>query len=173
MKTSIIIALSILFFVACDNKTDKARETPEQTTEESTESTFKVRVPSEKSTGATGTYTSEGRTYTGDVTTETNEGLRNLFTVTCKGDMIQVIELRFKNEEVARKGGSFKPGSLVPGGGEENEVGIMFGIGYKSREASEGTITVTGSGGKNVIEFNNVKLTIPDKSIIVSGKIPF
>lgn len=87
--------------------------------------------------------------------------------------MIQMIELHFKNEEVARKGGSFKPGSLVPGADEDNEAGIMFGIGYKSREASEGTITVTGSGGKNVIELNNVKLTIPDKSIIVSGKIPF
>ena len=47
--------------------------------------------------------------------------------------MTQMIELHFKNEEVARKGGSFKPGSLVPGAGEDNEAGIMFGIGYKSR----------------------------------------
>ena len=77
------------------------------------------------------------------------------------------------NEEVARKGGSFKPGSLVSGAGEDNEVGIMFGIGYKSREASEGTITVTGSAEKNVVELNNVKLTMPSKPIIVSGKIPF
>lgn len=173
MKTSILIAfsVSILFFGACDN--NKIKDTNEKSTEKSNESTVNETAPSEESTGVTGTYTAEGRTYTGEVTTETNAGLRNLFTVTCKGDMIQMIELHFKNEEVARKGGNFKPGSLVPGAGEDNEVGIMFGIGYKSGEASEGTITVTGSGGKNVIELNNVKLSIPDKSIIVSGKIPF
>ncbi|MEO5948603.1 MAG: hypothetical protein ABIP79_17440, partial [Chitinophagaceae bacterium] len=105
--------------------------------------------------------------------TETNEGLRNLFTVSCKGDMIQMIELRFKNEVVARKGGSFKLGSIVPGAGEDNEVGIMFGIGFNSKEGLGGTVTVTGSGGKNVIEFQDLKLTMPDKSIVVSGKIPF
>ena len=60
-----------------------------------------------------------------------------------------------------------------PGAGEDNEVGIMFGFGYKSRHASEGTIIVTGSGGKNVIALNNAKLTIPDKSIVVSKKISF
>ncbi len=85
--------------------------------------------------------------------------------------MVQQIEFHFKNEEAARKGGSFKPGSLTPI--ENNEVGIMFGIGFNSKEALGGTITVSGSGGKNVIEFKDVKLTIPDKSVVVSGKIPF
>ena len=169
--TTLVVSCSILLLAACDN--NKTKDTNEKSTEELTESTIKENTTSKESNAGTGTYTAEGRTYTGEVTTETNTGLRNLFTVTCKGDMIQMIDFRFKNEEVARKGGSFKPGSLVPGAGEDNEVGIMFGIGYKSREASEGTITVTGSGGKNVIELNNVKLTIPDKSIIVSGKIPF
>ncbi|MEJ7674280.1 MAG: hypothetical protein WKF59_16695 [Chitinophagaceae bacterium] len=32
----------------------------------------------DSSPAGTGTYTSQGRTYTGAVTTETNEGLRNL-----------------------------------------------------------------------------------------------
>jgi len=169
--TTLLLSCTILLLTACDNK--ETKDANEKSTGELTESTIKENTISKESTAGTGTYTSEGRTYTGEVTTETNKGLRNLFTVTCKGDMIQMIELHFKNEEVARKGGSFKPGSLIPGAGEDNEVGIMFGIGYKSGEASEGTITVTGSGGKNVIELNNVKLTIPDKSIIVSGKIPF
>ncbi len=85
--------------------------------------------------------------------------------------MVQVIEFFFKNEDSARIGGSFKPGSMTLL--EPNEVGIMFGIGYNSKEGLGGTVTVSGSGGKNVIEFNDVKLTIPDKSIVVSGKIPF
>jgi len=167
--TTLMVSCTILLLAACDN----TKDTNEKVIQESAAATINENLTPDSSPTGTGTYTSQGRTYTGAVTTETNEGLRNLFTVTCKGDMIQMIELNFKNEEVARKGGSFKPGSLVPGAGGDNEVGIMFGIGYKSGEASEGTITVTGSGGKNVIEFKDVKLTIPDKSIIVSGKIPF
>ncbi|MEO6583734.1 MAG: hypothetical protein ABIO05_05385 [Ferruginibacter sp.] len=168
--TTFIVSCSLLLLNACDN--DKKKDTNDNSTEATTETMIKETVLSESPAGS-GTYNAQGRTYTGIVTTETNEGLRNLYTVTCKGDMIQMIELNFKNEEVARKGGTFKPGSLVPGAGGDNEVGIMFGIGYKSGEASDGTITVTGSGGKNFIELNDVKLTIPDKSITVSGKIPF
>lgn len=172
MKKIAILLLGslILLVAACNN--DKTKDNIKKSDAESSE--LKPYVPpSIESTAGNGSYTMDGKTYTGGVTTETNEGLSNLYTVTCNGDMIQMIEMHFKNEKVARKGGSFKPGSLVPGAGEDNEVGIMFGVGYKSREASEGTITITGSGGKNVIELNNVKLTIPDKSIIVSGKIPF
>ena len=80
---------------------------------------------------------------------------------------MQMIELHFIYEEVARKGCSFKQGIQVQGAGEENKTGIIFGIGYKSAKPPGGTITVTGSGGKNMIGLNNVKLTKPDKSIIV------
>ncbi|MEO5948077.1 MAG: hypothetical protein ABIP79_14765, partial [Chitinophagaceae bacterium] len=83
---TLAISFSILLLTACDN--NKSKDTNEKSNEASTETTIKEAVPSEESTGGTGTYTAEGRTYTGEVTTETNEGLRNLFTVSCKGDMI-------------------------------------------------------------------------------------
>ncbi len=101
--------------------------------QESAAATINENLTPDASPAGTGTYTSQGTTYTGAVTTETIEGLRNLFTVTCKGDMIQMIELNFKNEEVARKGGSFKPGSLVPGAGGYNEVGIMYKVIYLNK----------------------------------------
>lgn len=162
--TTLVFSCSMLLLTACDN--NKSKDTNEKSTEETT---VKETVPSEESTGGTGTYTAEGRTYTGKVTTETT-GYKH-FKVTCEGDMVQVIEFHFKNEDSARKGGSFKPGSLTLL--EPNEVGIMFGIGFNSKEGLGGTVTVSGSGGKNVIEFKDVKLTIPDKSLVVSGKIPF
>ncbi len=164
---TLVLSCTILLLTACDN--NKSKNTNEKSTEEST---GKETVPSEESTGGTGTYTAEGRTYTGKVTTETI-GSKN-FKVTCAGDMVQVIEFFFKNEETARKGGSFKPGSMTVL--EPMEVGIMNGIGLNSKEGLGGTVTVSGSGGKNVIEFNDVKLTGPDKSfgsIVFSGKIPF
>jgi hypothetical protein len=49
----------------------------------------------------------------------------------------------------------------------------MFGIGFNCKEGLGGTITVSGSGGKIVIEFKDLKLTALDKSTVVSGKIPF
>ena len=164
---TLVVSCSMLLLSACDN--NKSKDTNEKSTDESTGSTVKEKIHSEESTGGTGTYTAEGRTYTGKVTTETT-GYKH-FKVTCEGDMVQVIEFNFKNEDSARKGGSFKPGSLTLL--EPNEVGIMFGIGFNSKEGLGGTVTVSGSGGKNVIEFKDVKLTIPDKSIVVSGKIPF
>ena len=100
--------------IACDN--NKTNNSNEKSTGESIESTINENLTPDESPAGKGTYTSEGRTYTGGITTETNAQLRNLFTVTCKSDMIQMIELHFKNEEVARKGGSFKPGSQVPEG---------------------------------------------------------
>ena len=85
--------------------------------------------------------------------------------------MVQMIDFSFENEEAARKGGSFIQG--MRSFEKNNEVSIMFGIGYTTKETQGGTITVTGSGGKNVIEFKDVKLTALDKSVVVSGKIPF
>ncbi|MEJ7826602.1 MAG: hypothetical protein WKF91_00340 [Segetibacter sp.] len=165
--TTLVLSCTILFLTACDN--NKSKNTNEKSTEEST---VKETVPSEESTGGTGTYTAEGTTYTGKVTTETT-GYKH-FKVTCEGDMVQVIEFFFKNEETARKGGSFKPGSMTLL--EPMEVGIMNGIGLNSKEGLGGTVAVSGSGGKNVIEFQDVKLTGPDKSfgsVVLSGKIPF
>ncbi len=165
--TTLAVSCCMLLLTACDN--NKSKDTHEKSSEESTESKVKEAVPSEESTVGNGTYTAEGRTYTGKVTTSTI-GNRH-FRVTCDGDMVQVIQFFFKNEDSARKEGNFKPGSMTLL--EPMEVGIMFGIGYNSKEGLGGTVTVSGSGGKNVIEFQDVKLTIPDQSIVVSGKIPF
>lgn len=159
--TALVLSSIILLLTSCDTKNTKDTDVKiaeEQTVKETT-------APAE----GEGTYTADGRTYTGKVRVE-SDGLK-FFTVTCEGDPVQMIEVHFKNEAAARKGGSFKPGSLTPI--DNNEAGIMFGIGYKSADAAEGPITVTGSGGKNVLELNSVKLTVPGKSIIVSGKIPF
>ena len=86
--------------IACDNNI--TNNSNEKSTGESIESTINENLTPDESPAGKGTHTSEGRTYTGGVTTETNAQLRNLFTVTCKSDMIQMIELHFKNEEVAR-----------------------------------------------------------------------
>ncbi len=122
--TTLVLSCSMLLLTACDN--NKSKDTNQKSTEETTESTVKEAVPPEESTGGNGTYTAEGRTYTGKVTTETT-GYKH-FKVKCEGDMVQVIEFFFKNEDSARIGGSFKPGSMTLL--EPNEVGIMFGIGF-------------------------------------------
>lgn len=162
INKNIILIISyciLIMLAACDNtKATNASEPP-----------VKEASASDENLSDNGTYVAEGRTYTGKVKTETS-GLK-LFTVRCEGDVVQQIEFRFKNGEAARKGGSYKSGSLTPI--ESNGVGLMFGIGFNSEEGSGGIITVSSNGGKNVIEFKDVKLTTTDKSMVVSGKISF
>ncbi len=116
-----------------------------------------------------GTYTAEGRTFAGAVKTEKDN--LGFFTVTCSGDPVYEMRFHFKNEEAARKGGTYTPGSLTPI--EDGEVGFFYGIGYNSKDAKGGTVTVSKEGGKNILEFSGVTLGVPGKTTTVSGKVPY
>jgi len=79
--TTLVLSCTILLLTACDNK--ETKNTNEGTSGLSKDSTVNETVPSDESADGNGTYTAEGRTYTGKVTTAT-DGLK-FFTVTCEG----------------------------------------------------------------------------------------
>ncbi len=161
-QTSILLFAAAFLVTACnEKKTDTTTPAPVETP---------AATPPETATGAhAGVYTENGKTYSGKVETSTADMMKT-FSVVCKGDMINEISFVFKNEAAARKGGPYKTGSMAPA--DDNEVGIIYGIGYQSMGAPEGTITVTG-GGTNTIEFNDLVLSAGGKNVTVSGRIPF
>lgn len=166
MKKILLFALlPSLILYACNNKKTERAVSSEPSISASTEKNTTAQTSSDN-----GIYTEAGKTYNGPVEIISSQANKS-FNVVCKGDMINEISFFFSSEAAARKGGTFKKGSMVPI--YDDEIGITYGIGYRSKGSPDGTVTVTRNGSSNVIEFTDMVLTADGKNVTVSGKIPF
>lgn len=126
----------------------------------------------------TGTFTINGKSYKGRVSTQQFTATGQ-FSVLCQDDdtepnSFKLIQFVFKNETVTRAGGDFVTVHSQGTNQLANEVSVdVLGI-YRSQEDSKGSFKVIKNGDSNELVFENVKLESLDKEKkIVSGKIPF
>ena len=167
--TTLVLSCSLLLFTACDsNKTKDTNESAKET------------VTSNDDEDLTGTFTANGKTYTGNVNASTFD-LTGQFEIyfqdnqSNKGpDELGLIRILFKDEASARAGGNFITAYDQQKNHAAREVSMSVDIKYKTEEDSKGTVTVNKSGSKNELVFDNVTLRTDSKeTVIVSGKISF
>lgn len=166
MKNITILVLSCALFLvnACSGNSTK-------------EPTAKDAQSSHESSGLTGTFTANGKTYTGKVSTQQFPATGQ-YSVLCQDDNdpnnSKLIQFVFKDESSARAGGSLT--TAYDQGKEQAtaETSLTFDVRYRSEADSKSTVTVNKIGGGNELVFNNVTLkTIGKETVVVSGKIPF
>ena len=167
--TTLVLSCSLLLFTACDsNKTKDTNEPAKET------------VTSNDDEDLTGTFTANGKTYTGNVNASTFD-LTGQFEIyfqdnqSNKGaDELGLIRILFKDEASARAGGNFITAYDQQKNHAAREVSISVDIKYKTEEDSKGTVTVNKNGSNNELVFDNVTLRTDSKeTVIVAGKITF
>ena len=166
--TTLILGCSILLLTACNNKTKDTNNSAKET---------KTSIADED---LTGTFTANGKTYTGNVNASTFD-LTGQFEIyfqdnqSNKGpDELGLIRILFKDEASARAGGNFITAYDQQKNHAAREVSMSVDIKYKTEEDSKGTVTVNKSGSHNELIFDNVTLRTDSKeTVIVSGKISF
>jgi len=165
VKSICMITIAILVIAGCNN-TDKSSE----------EKIAKETMASNEDKDLTGTFTVDGKTFTGRVSVQHFEATGE-FSVLCQnndgeGTLLQTI---FNTEADARTPGDLK---IVYGGNKDAKaVAIMVELTWRTTDASKGTAKITKDGSKNVLEFDGSEVTddISHKGEkkIISGKIPF
>ena len=166
--TTLILGCSILLLTACNNKTKDTNNSAKET---------KTSIADED---LTGTFTANGKTYTGNVNASTFD-LTGQFEIyfqdnqSNKGpDELGLIRILFKDEASARAGGNFITAYDQQKNQAAKEVSMSVDIKYRTEEDSKGTVTVNKSGSHNELVFDNVTLGTENKeTVIISGKIPF
>jgi len=168
MKNITILVLSCALFLvnACSGNSTK-------------EPTAKDALSSNESSGLTGTFTANGKTYTGKVSTQQFPATGQ-YSVLCQDDNdpndSKLIQFVFKDESSARAGGNLTTTYNQGKDQTASETWLNFDIRYRSEADSKGTVTVNKTGSGNELVFNNVTLKTIDKekeTVVVSGKIPF
>ena len=166
--TTLILGCSILLLTACDNKTKDTNKSAKET---------KTSIADED---LIGTFTANGKTYTGNVNASTFD-LTGQFEIyfqdnqSNKGpDELGLIRILFKDEASARAGGNFITAYDQQKNQAAREVSMSVDIKYRTEEDSKGTVTVNKSGSHSELVFDNVTLGTENKeTVIISGKIPF
>ncbi len=166
MKNITILVLSCVLFLvnACSGNSTK-------------EPTAKDALSSNESSGQTGTFTANGKTYKGKVSTQQFPATGQ-YSVLCQDDNdpnnSKLIQFVFKDESSARAGGNLTTAYNQGKDQIAAETSLNFDIRYRSEADSKGTVTVNKTGSGNELVFNNVTLkTIGKETVVVSGKIPF
>jgi len=168
MKNIIILVLSCALFLvnACSGNSTK-------------EPTAKDALSSNESSRLTGTFTANGKTYTGKVSTQQFPATGQ-YSVLCQDDNDPnnsiLIQFVFKDESSARAGGNLTTAYNQGKDQTASETSLTFDVRYRSEADSKGTVTVNKTGSGNELAFNNVTLKTIDKekeTVVVSGKIPF
>ena len=167
--TTLILSCSILLLTACDNnKTKATNESAKQSDSSNDDRDF------------TGTFTANGKKYTGNVNASSFD-LTGQFEIyfqdnqSIKGpDELGLIRILFKDEASARAGGDFITAYDQQKNQAAKEVSMSVDIKYRTEEDSKGTVTVNKSGSHNDLIFDNVTLRTDSKeTVIVAGKISF
>ena len=166
--TTLILGCSILLLTACNNKTKDTNNSAKET---------KTSIADED---LTGTFTANGKTYTGNVNSSTFD-LTGQFEIyfqdnqSHKGpDELGLIRILFKDEASARAGGNFITAYDQQKNQAAREVSMSVDIKYRTEEDSKGTVTVNKNGSNNELVFDNVTLRTDSKeTVIISGKISF
>jgi len=166
MKNITILVLSCALFLvnACSGNSTK-------------EPTAKDALSSNESSRLTGTFTANGKNYTGKVSTQQFPATGQ-YSVLCQDDNdpndSKLIQFVFKDESSARAGGNLTTAYNQGKDQIAAETWLTFDIRYRSEADSKGTVTVNKTGSGNELVFNNVTLkTMGKETVVVSGKIPF
>ncbi len=147
------------------------------TTEKETQEIAKEAVASDESRNRTGTFTADGKTYTGKVSTQLFEATGQ-FSVLCQDDSdpndSRLIQFVFKNEASARAAGERKIAYDQGKDQTPDEVSVTYDTRYSSDQGRAGSLRVTSSGKDNELVFDKIALqTMSKEMVTVSGKIPF
>lgn len=137
-------------------------------------------VPSDDEAPAlTGTFTVDGKTYTGKVSTQKFPATGQ-FSVVCQQDDYGFVQITFANEDDARKAQSVKLVKLAAtrandAGTANVSLSPFSGGELGSKDESNGTATVTVESGRNVVTFENAELGshTGDAKKAVSGKVSY
>ena len=125
----------------------------------------------------TGTFTADGKTYTGRVSTQNFEATGQ-FSVLCQDvsdpNNSKLIQFVFKNEASARAAGVRKIAYDQGKDQTPDVVSMTFDIRYSSDQGRDGSLSVTANGKDNELVFDKVALLAMSKeAVTVSGRIPF
>lgn len=164
MAIVVLICTLLLLQNACNN--DSANEP-----------TTKGAVSSNESSSLTGTFTANGKTYTGNVSTQ-QFPVTGQYSVLCQDDSdpndSKLVQFLFKDENSARAGGNLTTAYNQGKDQTATEASLTFDVRYRSEEDSKGTVKVSKKGSGNELVFDGVTLkTITKEKVVVSGKIPF
>jgi|GEM_PF-6273634 len=167
-KTYLILVLA-LFLAACGNS--------QTNTEKQTKKMAQEAVDGDKATDLTGIFSSEGKSYSGKVSTQIFPATKE-YSVLCQADDEKgtLMQATFKDETSARTEQTLKivKGSIMHAS-EPNEVKIDFDLKYQSKDDKAGFAKVVKEGGKYYIVVSDAELSDADEKEkkTVSGKIPF
>jgi len=166
-SATILTCTILLMMTAC---TKAAQETE-------TQEIAKEAVASDEVQNRTATFTADGKTYTGKVSTQHFEATGQ-FSVLChdKTDPndSRLIQFVFKNEASARAAGVRKIAYNAGNDQTPEEVSVTYDNTYSSDQGRAGSLSVTSSGKDNELVFDQVALqTMSKDAVTVSGKIPF
>ncbi len=164
-----MIIITFLVIAGCNND---GKSSEEQITKEA--------MASDEDTNLTGTFTADGKTFTGKVKTNLFETTGELF-VSCQDEAgnSTLLQTAFSTEADARTPGDLKIvyRNPISGNKETKAVAITFDLTWHATDESKGTAKITKDGSNNVLEFDGVEVTndISHKGEkkIISGKIPF
>ncbi|MEO6260224.1 MAG: hypothetical protein ABIP63_07715 [Thermoanaerobaculia bacterium] len=172
LAVSATLTFATLFSMSACSKSETATATTAAETEKATE-----HAASDQAQAKTGTFTADGKTYTGKVSTQNFEATGQ-FSVLCQDDSdpnnSKLIQFVFKNEASARAAGVRKIAYDQGKDQTPDEVSMTFDTRYSSDQGRDGSLSVTATGKDNELVFDKVALlTMSKEAVTVSGRIPF
>ena len=164
--TTLVLSCSILLLTACDSNKTKG-----------TNESAKESVTSNDDKELTGTFTVNGKKYTGKVKASLYEQTGQ-YEVMCDDNTdpnaFSYIRVLFKDEAAAREGVNFITEYDQQKKQAANGISMSFEVKYRTDEDSKGTVTVNKNGSNNELVFDKVTLRTDSKeTVIVAGKISF
>ncbi len=169
VKSICIIIITLFAMTGCNNEGKNSEE-----------KIAKEAMESDEDKNLTGTFTADGKTFTGKVKTSLFETTGELL-VSCQDEAgnSTLLQTAFSTEADARTPGDLKIvyRNPISGNKEAKSVNLTFDLTWHTTDESKGTAKITKDGGNNVLEFEGIEVTneISHKGEkkIISGKIPF
>ncbi len=167
---SICMLIITLLVIAGCNNAGKSSE----------EKIIKETMASDEDKDLTGTFTADGKTFTGKVNVDHFEATGE-FAVRCQDNEGEstLLQTFFNTEADARTPGDLKIvyRNPISGNKEAKSVAITFDLTWHATDESKGTAKITKVGNNNVLEFDRVEvsndISHKGEKKIISGKIPF
>jgi len=172
MKNVKIICMIIITFLVIAGCNNDGKSSEEKITKDA--------MASDEDKDLTGTFTADGKTFTGRVSVQQFEATGE-FSVLCQDNEGEstLLQTFFSTEADARTPGDLKImyRSPISGNKEVRAFSVSFETAWRTADESKGTAKITKDGSNNVLEFEGVEVTddISHKGVkkIISGKIPF
>jgi len=169
VKSICLIIITLLAIAGCNNAGKSSEE-----------KIIKEAMASNEDKDLTGTFTADGKTFTGRVSVQQFETTGE-FSVLCQDNEGEstLLQTFFSTEADARTPGDLKVmyRNAAYGNKEVRAFSVSFETAWRTTDESKGTAKITKDGSNNVLEFEGVEVTddISHKGVkkIISGKIPF